>query len=69
MSSLTRQTSVCPVAIISLVAVALLCGGFVRVELKFHDQDKRIQALEAILVLKGYSQQFASSQDKQGEST
>ena len=67
MSSSTRPTSVSPVAIFSLVAVALYCAGFVRVELKFHDQDKRIEALEAILALNGYSQQFASSQDKEGE--
>ena len=67
MSSSTRQTSVSPVAIISLVVVALYCAGFVRVEVKFHDQDKRIEALEAIFAQNGYPQQFVSSADKQGE--
>ena len=68
MSSSTRQTSVSPVAIISLVAVALYCAGFLRVELKFHNQDKRIQVLEAILAQNGYSEQFVPSANKQGES-
>ena len=67
MSNSSRQTSVSPVAIISLVAVALYCADFVRVEVKLHDQDKRIEALEAIFALNGYSQQFVSLQDKHGE--
>ena len=67
MSNSSRQTSVSPVAIISLVAVALYCADVVRVEVKLHDQDKRIEALEAILALNGYSQQFVSLQDKHGE--
>ena len=57
MSSPVRQTSISPVAIISFVIITVYCGGFVRVELKFHNHDRRIEALEAILAQEGYSAQ------------
>ena len=38
----------CPsfTSIISVLSIALYCGGFLRVELQLHKQNKRIDALE-----------------------
>ena len=62
-----RQVSLCPVVIISFITVAFFCTGLVRVEFKFQEQNKRIEALEAILISKGYSKQALSLQEVEGK--
>ena len=49
MSSKSNGLSVSPGTVLSAVCLLLYSAGFVRIELKFNDQDQRLMALEEVI--------------------
>ena len=51
MSKLERLSKVSPGTVLSVIAMVLYCSGFIRVELKIHEQSSRMEAIEKRLEL------------------
>ena len=49
MSSKGHCSSVCPGTVLSVLCLLLYSAGFIRIEVKFNDQEERLTAVEEVI--------------------